>query len=231
MDIPRHVGIIIDGNRRWAVKNGFTKLEGHRFGAETLKRLVPAIIARKIPVVSIYTFSTENWKRAAEEVSALMKLIGKVFSDYFDWFNEQGAKVMISGRTSDFPLEIQEVFRQAVEKTKGNTKLVANFCLSYGGREELTQAARKVARETRGDAEAIAKISEADFERQLYTAGLPDIDLLIRTGGARRLSGFMPWQAAYAELYFTETLWPDFDEKELDEALANFAQRKRNFGI
>lgn len=230
MDLPRHIGIIIDGNRRWAVKNGISKLEGHRHGAENLKKLLPAIIARSIPVVSVYTFSTENWRRAAEEVNTMMALIAEVFRDYFGWFREQGAKVRISGRVGDFPPNIQEIFGRAVKGTEDNTKVIVNFCLSYGGREEILQAAKRLAAATRGDVGVLENAGEAEFEKHLYTAGLPDVDLVIRTGGARRLSGFLPWQSTYAELYFTETLWPDFGEAELDKALEYFANVKRNFG-
>lgn len=230
MSVPRHLGLIIDGNRRWAVKKGLSKLEGHHYGAEALRKLIPAIIQREIPVVSIYTFSTENWRRTAEEVSILMTLIGNVFRQYFDWFKKRGARVRVSGRIADFPEEIQKVFSEAIEATKENTKLVANFCLSYGGREEIIRMAKKLAEETGGQAEAIAKIDEAAVERNLYTSGLPDVDLVIRTGGDQRLSNFLPWQCAYAELYFTKTLWPDFDARELDKALEYFAETKRNFG-
>ncbi len=230
MNIPKHVGIIIDGNRRWAVNRGLSRLEGHRHGFETLKKLLPVVIARGIPVVSIFTFSTENWKRAEEEVSMLMRLIGDIFRDHFAWLKEQGVKVLISGRMSDFSPELQKIFREAVEDTKVNTKLIGNFCLSYGGREELTQAMRRIATETKGDPIAIAAINEAIIQKNLYIADLPDVDLIIRTGGEKRLSGFLPWQSIYAELYFTETLWPDFNEAELDQALEFFETRKRNFG-
>lgn len=230
MNIPQHVGIIIDGNRRWAVNQGLSKLEGHRYGFETLKKLLPIVIARGVPVVSIFTFSTENWKRAEAEVSMLMRLIGDIFRDHFAWLKEQGVKVLISGRISDFSPELQKIFREAVEDTKTNTKLIGNFCLSYGGREELIQAVRKIAAEAKGDPVAITAIDETTIQEKLYTAGLPDVDLIIRTGGEKRLSGFLPWQSTYAELYFTETLWPDFDERELDQALEFFATRKRNFG-
>ena len=230
MDIPKHVGVIIDGNRRWAVKNGISKLEGHRYGAENLKKLLPAVIKRGIPVVSIFVFSTENWRRPPEEVLKLMNLISEVFRNYFDWLKDQGVQVRISGRIADFSKEIRQIFGEAIEASKKNTKLIANFCLGYGGREEIVQMVQRVAAETRGDAEAIKKIDEDIINRNLYTAGLPDVDLLIRTGGGKRLSGFLPWQSVYAEFYFTETLWPDFDEAELDRALEDFSNRKRNFG-
>lgn len=230
MSIPKHVAIIIDGNRRWAVASGFSKLEGHRHGLEALKKLFPVIIARGISVVSIFAFSTENWRRAAVEVSALMTLIKSAFAEHFAWLKDQGVQVRISGRTSDFAEDIRGVFKKAAEDTQGNTKLIANFCLSYGGREEITETARRIAKETGGDPAAIAAVNDETVERNLYTTGLPDVDLVIRTGGEKRLSGFLPWQSVYAELYFTETLWPDFGEQELDRALADFAERKRNFG-
>lgn len=230
MNIPKHLAVIIDGNRRWAVANGLSKLEGHRHGLETLKKLIPTIMARDISVVSIFAFSTENWRRAADEVSALMGLIKNAFAEYFAWLNEQGVRVYISGRVGDFSEDIRDVFKKAVEDTRGNTKLIANFCMSYGGREEITEAARRIAGEMGGDASAIAAINEKIVEQNLYTVGLPDVDLLIRTGGEKRLSGFLPWQSVYAELYFTDTLWPDFGGEELDRALADFANRKRNFG-
>lgn len=230
MSIPQHVAIIIDGNRRWAVQNGLSKVEGHRHGAETLKKLVPALISRGIPVVSIFTFSTENWRRPPLEVAALMTLIADMFRNYFDWLHAQGVQVRISGRIADFSEDIRGIFRRAVENTKENTKLIANFCLSYGGREEIEQMVKRVTNAAGGDPRAIAAISAEAIERNLYTAGLPDVDLVVRTGGEKRLSGFLPWQSAYAELYFTDILWPDFNENELDRALEDFAARKRNFG-
>ena len=227
MSTPQHIGIIIDGNRRWAAANGRTKLEGHRAGVDALKKLVPVLITRGVPVVSIFTFSTENWQRAREEVSLLMGLIADTFKNYFDWLRDEGVCVRISGRSEDFSPKIQEIFRNAVENTRSNAKLIANFCLSYGGREEIARAARGAARASINNPDAI---DEDAMERHLYTAGLPDVDLIVRTGGEKRLSGFLPWQSTYAELYFTDTLWPDFGEAELDSALADFASRKRNFG-
>lgn len=230
MNIPKHLAVIIDGNRRWAVKRGLSKLEGHRHGAEALKKLIPAIISRGIPVVSIFTFSTENWRRTQEEVGSLMGLIAEIFRNDFEWMKERGAQVRISGRIADFSEELREIFLKAVESTRENTKLIANFCLSYGGREEILQMVRRVAEEAKGDPKALADVNEETVARHLYTSGLPDVDLLIRTGGEKRLSGFLPWQTTYAELYFTDTLWPDFGERELERALEDFSNRKRNFG-
>ncbi len=230
MNIPQHVGVIIDGNRRWAVKRGLPKFEGHRYGLETLKKLLRAVISRGIPVVSIFIFSTENWRRTSEEVSTFMALIKNAFRDNLEWLKGEGVQVRISGRLTDFSDDVRAIFREVVAATKDNTKLIANFCLSYGGREEITEMAKRVAADTKGDPHAIAAITEETVARHLYTAGLPDVDLLVRTGGERRLSGFLPWQSIYAELYFTDTLWPDFTEEELDRALEFFSTRKRNFG-
>lgn len=230
MTTPTHVAIIMDGNRRWAVRNGLSKLEGHQHGLEALRAIIPALMERKIPVVSFFAFSTENWKRAEEEVSILMRLIKRAFEEHFRWLDEHGVQVRIAGRWSDFSEDLQTIFRDVTEKTKNHTNLIANFCLSYGGREELAQAARRIAEETNGDPTAIAAISEATIERYLYTAGLPDVDLLIRTSGEERISNFLLWQSAYAELYFTDIHWPDFTPEELDKVLLAFAERKRNFG-
>lgn len=230
MNIPRHVAVIIDGNRRWAEARGLPKIHGHRYGVEALKKLVPACIQRGLPVVSIFTFSTENWRRSSEEVSALLHIIGEVFRTEFAWLRDQGVQVRVSGRVSDFPEHVRKIFQEAVEATRENVKLVANFCLGYGGREEITAMVKAIAGSTQGDPAAIEAIDEAMVERHLYTAGLPDVDLVVRTGGEKRLSGFLPWQTVYAELYFTDVLWPDFDAKELDRALEFFRARKRNFG-
>lgn len=230
MNTPKHIGIIIDGNRRWAAARGLLKIEGHRHGVETLKKLLPALIARGIAVASIFTFSTENWQRTKEEVGALMSLIAEVFRKHFAWAHEQGVRVRISGRMADFSPELQQIFQEAIEKTKTNTKLIANFCLSYGGREEFTQVARSIAEAVAAGDLRPEDVTEERIAERLYTAGLPDVDLLIRTGGERRLSGFLPWQTPYAELYFTDVLWPDFNEAELDKAIEFFETRKRNFG-
>ena len=224
------MAVILDGNRRWAVKNGLMKTAGHNHGGEALKKLLPAAINRGIPVISLYAFSTENWRRAQEELSVLISLIAKFMSESIDWADKQGVQIRFSGRLTDFSTGIQEIFKTAAEATKKNAKIIVNFCMSYGEREELPQAARRIAAAVKNDPQAIAAINDETINRHLYTAGLPDVDLLIRTGGEKRLSGFMPWQSTYAELYFTDTLWPDFNEEELDRALEDFAKRKRNFG-
>ncbi|OHA09812.1 MAG: di-trans,poly-cis-decaprenylcistransferase [Candidatus Sungbacteria bacterium RIFCSPLOWO2_01_FULL_60_25] len=230
MTTPNHVAIIMDGNRRWAVRRGLSRIEGHRHGLEALRKIVPAFIERKISVVSLFAFSTENWRRTQEEVSVLMGLIKRAFEEHFQWLREHDVRVRIAGRWSDFSEDIQRIFREVTEATAHNTGLTANFCLSYGGREELAQAARRIAEEAGGNPAALAAIDEDVVGCHLYTAGLPDVDLLIRTSGEHRISNFLLWQSAYAELYFTEAHWPDFTPAELDKALAEFSTRKRNFG-
>lgn len=230
MNTPQHVAFILDGNRRWATQKNLPKIQGHHYGAEALKHIVSAVIQRGIPVVSFYTFSTENWRRSPEEVSWLMHLLGNMFRDYASRLRAEGVQIRISGRIADFSESLQQILEKAVAETKENAKLVANFCLSYGGREEIEHMVKQVALETKGDPQAVAAINEAAINERMYTRGLPDVDLLIRTGGEKRLSGFLPWQSTYAELYFTDVMWPDFSEVELDKALADFSTRKRNFG-
>jgi len=220
----------LDGNRRWAVQRGLSKLEGHRYGSEALKKIVPALIARGIAVASLYIFSTENWRRTQEEIGAIMDLIKDAFAQEFEEFKRQGVQVRIAGRIADFPEDIRNVFAETVEATKTNTKLIVNACLSYGGREEITRAAKALAAEAARNPASVETIDETAVQRKLYTADLPDVDLLIRTGGEQRLSGFLPWQSTYAELYFTPVYWPDFNEQELDKAIEEFGRRKRNFG-
>ncbi len=230
MTLPKHLAVIIDGNRRWAKAHNLPTVEGHRRGIENLKSLVPVFIDRGIPVVSIFTFSTENWQRTKEEVTDFMGLIKYAFSRYADWLHTQGVQIRISGRVADFSSDIQDVFKKAVARVPAHPKFIANFCLSYGGREEITQMVQSIANERNGVASPTNAIDEVTIEKYLYTAGLPDVDFLIRTGGEKRLSGFLPWQTVYAELYFTDTFWPDFGAEELDKTLEDFSQRKRNFG-
>lgn len=231
MAIPQHIAIIMDGNRRWASQRGMPRLEGHRHGVEAFKKTVVALIERQIPVATFFAFSRENWKRTQHEVSWLMGLFKQILNEGVSWLNERGVRLRISGRMEDFPSDLAKNASEAIAKTKENEKIILNLALSYGGRDEIEQMVKRVASETKGDPKAIAAISEETINRNLYTAGLPDVDLLIRTGGEQRLSGFLPWQSVYAELYFAKTLWPDFDEKELDSALLDFAGRKRNFGV
>lgn len=228
--VPKHVAIIMDGNRRWAAAKRLPLSEGYRHGIQTFRNAIPTVIARKIPVATFWGFSTDNWRRSPAELRTLFGLFRRAVTESLDWLNRHNAKLRISGRLNDFPDDLRRAAEKVIAATAANSGLTVNLALSYGGRDEIQHAARGVASETAGDAEAIAAISEETISRHLYTAGLPDVDLLIRTGGEKRLSGFLPWQTAYAELYFTDALWPDFDEREFDRALEDYAGRKRNFG-
>lgn len=233
MTIPQHIAIIMDGNRRWASRRGLPLAEGYRRGIEAFRQSIPAVVARRIPVATFWGFSTENWRRTPGELETLFSLFRRAVDEAVEWFNRHNARLVLSGRIQDFPEHIRAGVERLAEATRANTAAVINLALSYGGREDILQATRRIAAEFHGSREpdaAMHAINEETFSQYLYTSGLPDVDLLIRTSGERRLSGFLPWQAAYAELYFTDTLWPDFDEAELDRALADFAERKRNFG-
>lgn len=181
--------------------------------------------------MTFFAFSRENWHRTQEEISWLLDLFRESLSGNIEELHEQGIRVNIIGKMEDFPPDIMKAAQDAAVLTKDNTAMTVNIALSYSGREEIGQMVRRIAHDTKGDAAAIAAINEETVNRFLYTRGLPDVDLLIRTGGEQRLSGFLPWQSVYAELFFTNALWPDFDERELDRALADYAERKRNFGV
>jgi len=230
MTTPTHIAIIMDGNRRWASRRGLPLVEGYRHGIQAFKRAIPAVISRKIPVATFWGFSTENWHRSSRELDVLFGLFRRALDEAAEWFARHQARFTVSGRLEDFPEDLRRNAERLIAETRTNAAGTINLALSYGGREEIQRVAKAVAAETAGDPRAIAAVNEETINRHLYTAGLPDVDLLIRTSGEKRLSGFLPWQAAYAELYFTDTLWPDFDERALDLALDDFASRKRNFG-
>lgn len=230
MAAPQHIAVIMDGNRRWASSRGLPFVAGYRRGIEAFRNAVPLAIARHISVATFWGFSTENWRRSRKELDALFLLFRHAVVESLGWLNAHNARLRVSGRLHDFPEDLRRAAEEVIMATAGNTAMTVNLALSYGGRDEIQHVARRVASETAGDPKAIAAVNEETISRHLYTNGLPDVDLLIRTGGAKRLSGFLPWQAAYAELYFTDTLWPDFDAEELDRALRDYASRKRNFG-
>ena len=230
MNTIQHLAVIMDGNRRWAKLQRLPLIEGYRRGIQTFRNAIPIVASRGIPLATFWGFSTENWRRPAKELEPLFNLFRRGVEESIEWFDRHNARLVTSGRLSDFPEFLKQAILRIVAATESNSGFTANLALSYGGRDEIIEVARRLAAETRGDPEAIARVDETAVSRHLYTAGLPDVDLLIRTGGERRLSGFLPWQAAYAELYFTDTLWPDFTAEELDRALEFFATRKRNFG-
>jgi undecaprenyl diphosphate synthase len=225
-ELPRHVAIIMDGNRRWAKARGQTEMEGHTAGVENIRPIVRHCVKRGVAVLSLYAFSRENWARSDEEVSGLFYLLEQVIRNETAELKAQGAQVRLLGRMSELPEPAQKSIESALAETAGGRRLQLNIAFNYSGRTELVDAARKLVGEL-CDPEAI---DETSLAGSLYTAGLPDPDMVIRTGGDHRLSNFLIWQAAYAEMLFTPVLWPDFGPNEFDEALIEFAGRQRRFG-
>ncbi len=224
--IPRHVAIIMDGNGRWARERGLPRLAGHRAGTENLRRIIEACVEFGIQYLTIYAFSTENWARPRDEVEGLMDIMEEVIDREVPRLHEQGVQIRHLGKMEGIRPELQKKLREAVELTRNNTRLVLNVALNYGGRDEIVQAIRKMMR----DGLSPEEVTEERVAQYLYTAGLPDPDLIIRTSGEYRMSNFLLWQSAYAEWYFTPVYWPDFDKEELRKALEEYARRQRRFG-
>ena len=231
--LPHHVAIIMDGNGRWAQKRGMPRSFGHKAGVEALREIIRHSDHLGIEALTIYAFSTENWKRSAEEVGALMGLLLEYFTKELDELHRENVCIRILGDISDMPkgLEKQQAaLRNAMERTKDNTGLKLNIALNYGGRQEIVRAARALARKARDGEIDPDAIDMELFESELYTADLPEVDFMIRTSGEIRLSNFLLYQLAYAEFYQTDVLWPDFDRKAYDEALLAYTKRNRRFG-
>jgi len=223
--LPKHVGIIMDGNRRWAKLHKLAVLQGHDFVAEkVIEPLVDRCIELKVGYLTFWAFSTENWKRDEMEVNGLMNIFRSAFQKNCQLLHDKGIKIQAIGNIACFPSDIQKEVERWQDISKNNTKITVIFALNYGGRDEVMRAIHSI------DPEKVATIQEAEFSQLLDTGGVPDIDFIIRTGGEQRMSGFMPWQAVYSELYFTKILMPDFSPTELDIALEDFAKRRRNFG-
>ena len=228
--LPKHVGIIMDGNGRWARQHRLAVAFGHRAGTENLREIIRHTDDLGIGALSLYAFSTENWRRSPEEVAALMQLILDFFASEIDELDEKNVRITILGDKAALPRKQRDTLLEAEERTGGNTGLRLNIAINYGGRAELTRAARLLAEEVKAGRLAPEAIDEAALEARLYTAGIPDVDLLIRTSGEMRLSNFLLWQCAYAEFVFPEKLWPDFAVADYDQALQVFAGRARRFG-
>ena len=227
--MPNHVAIIMDGNGRWAQKRGLKRTKGHQKGAEVLKRISEYVYDKKIKVLSVFAFSTENWKRDKEEVDYLMDLFLKAFKDNFDAVKKKGVKVVFSGLKDKLSDRVVKAMEKMSEETKNNNNGVFNICLNYGGQDEIVNASKKISEDVLNGNLSIDDINKDSFGKYLFN-DLPPIDLLIRTSGEYRISNFMLWQMAYAELYFTDVLWPDFDEKQMDKAIEVFNNRDRRFG-
>lgn len=226
-NIPKHVAIIMDGNRRWAVKRSLEPAEGHRVGAEkTIEPIVDRAIELGIKFLTFWAFSTENWKRDKSELKVLFEIFRKGLREETKKLQEKGVRLRILGDITKFPKDIAKTAVERARESAGNKKITVAFALNYGGRPEILRAVKKIINEKVPS----GKLTEEFFSTHLDTAGMPDPDLIIRTGGELRLSGLMPWQAIYAELYFTPTLWPDFGPEEFDKAILEFQKRQRRFG-
>ena len=221
--LPRHIAIIMDGNGRWAKKRGLPRTAGHKVGAETFRKIALYCKALGVEYLTIYAFSTENWKRPADEVSTLMSLLKKYMQEAIDTMERDQMKLRFFGDLSALSPELQALAHKANEVADRVEGFQANLCINYGGRDEILHAARECAA-------AGVEMTEENLERHLYSAGIPDPELIIRPGGELRLSNFLLWQCAYSEFYFCDTLWPDFGERDLDEAIVAFQQRDRRFG-
>jgi undecaprenyl diphosphate synthase len=223
-NLPKHVAIIMDGNGRWAKKRGLPRTFGHKAGTENVRRIVKYCSKMGIEYLTVYAFSTENFKRPIEEVSALMKLLIEYFNREAEELRQNGVRLNVIGDVDSFSDTVKQAMRNGIEKTKDCNKLVFSIALAYGSRAEIVRAVKAIKEQ------GIEEITEETISRFLYTHDIPDPDLIIRTSGEERLSNFLLYQAAYSEFYFTDCLWPDFDEKEFDKALEEYARRNRRFG-
>jgi undecaprenyl diphosphate synthase len=224
--LPKHVAIIMDGNRRWAEKQGLSRIEGHRAGANTALEVIKYLNFKGISYVTLFSFSTENWNRPANEVNELMRMLEQYIASESRKLDKLGFRIKHIGHTDRLSKKLMQGIEQAIIKTAKNTGITVNLAFDYGGRTEIVDAAKKIV-ESKIPA---SEIDQRVFANSLYTAGMPDVDLLIRTGGELRLSNFLMWQLAYSELFFTPVLWPDFSPKEMDAALSAFQSRERRFG-
>jgi len=230
-NLPRHIGIIMDGNGRWAKKRGLPRVAGHNEGVNSVEQIVEICGELGIEYLTIYTFSEENWRRPSWEVASLMQLLVTTINRKIKRLMEQNVKILTIGHLNKLPDYAQNAMKKAMEMTKDNTGLILNVALSYGGRQELVDAFRKLARAVKNEELDVNDINEYDVSQQLFTAGQPDPDLIIRTGGENRISNFLLWQIAYAEIYFTTDFWPEFRKPQFIEAVWDYLHRERRFGM
>ena len=227
--VPRHIAIILDGNGRWAKKRGLPRTAGHAVGAETFRKIATYCKDIGVEYLTVYAFSTENWKRPEGEVAAIMKLLGKYLQEAIDTMERDHIRMKVLGGLEELSPELRAMVERTDEISQKYAGFQANICLNYGGRDEILRAACRYARDY-AEGKADAALTEEGFASYLYSAGIPDPDLLIRPGGEQRISNFLLWQCAYAEFYFTDVLWPDFSPAELDKAIAVFNSRDRRYG-
>jgi undecaprenyl diphosphate synthase len=230
MNIPTHIGIIMDGNGRWAKKRGLPRTAGHRAGTDATRKIVRACGELGVKYLTIYVFSAENWGRPRKEVCMLMDLLVEMTRKEIRELNKNNVRLHAIGNLMMLPQKTREELLAGIEATKNNTGLNLILAVSYGGRVEIIDAVKKFAQDAIKNPQIVNKLTEESFKKYLYTAEFPDPDLIIRTGGEKRISNFLLWQSAYAELYITDVLWPDFDKKCLEEAIVDFNKRERRFG-
>jgi undecaprenyl diphosphate synthase len=229
--LPKHIAIIMDGNGRWARRRALARIRGHQKGMESVKEVVKSCRELGIQVLTLYAFSQENWKRPKTEIKGLMRLLKSFIRSELAELHRNNIQVKSIGHLERLPEDVQAVVNDAVAETKNNSGMVLNVALSYGGRDEILQAVARIVQKARTNSFSPAELNEAMFSRELFTAGLPDPDLLIRTSGEMRISNFLLWQLAYTEIYVTEVLWPDFKKQDLYKALIDYQKRQRRFGL
>lgn len=226
MHLPNHLAIIMDGNGRWAERRGLPRLAGHQAGVERIRSIIKCLDGYGVKYLTLYSFSTENWSRPEDEVKGILKLLKKTIDKETPELHKEGAKICHLGRLQELPSELQKSINRAINLTSNNTRMVISLAFNYGGRAEIVDAVHRLLVEGVPSKE----IDEQSFSKYLYAPSLPDVDMLIRTGGEKRISNFMMWQSAYSELYFTKVLWPDFNRRHLENALKAYSQRQRRFG-
>lgn len=229
-ELPKHIAIIMDGNRRWAKERGKNASFGHKSGAKTLEKIVRYANKIGIKFITVYAFSTENWNRENEEVKALMLLLQNYLDDFSKKADSENFKINIIGDIKKLSIGMQKSINDCMKRTKNNTGITFNIALNYGGRDEIVNAVKNISLQVKNGELDIENINEEMVSKNLYTFDTPDPDLLIRTSGEIRLSNFLPWQSVYSELLFTDKYWPDFDESDLDKAIAEYKKRNRKFG-
>ena len=228
--LPTHIAIIMDGNRRWAESQGKPAVFGHKAGAKTLENIVRYANKIGLKYITVYAFSTENWKRAEDEVSGLMLLLQNYLADYSKRADTENIRIKVWGDITKFPVGTQKSINECIERTKNNTGVTLSIALNYGGRAEIIEAVKNIANQVKEGKLTEAEINEELINDNLYTKNMPEPDLIIRTSGEIRLSGFLAWQSTYSELYFIQKNWPDFTEQDFDEAIKEYNKRTRKFG-
>jgi len=228
--VPKHIAIIMDGNGRWAKKRGLLRVFGHEKGAKAVRETIEAAGESGVTHLTLYAFSTENWNRPKVEVDKLMNLLVSSLKKEFKLLNDNNIKLCAIGNLEELPAKANKELSEVIEKTKDNDKLVLTLALSYGSRSEIVETVKEIAKKVKNNIISLENIDDSIINEHLYTRNLPEVDLLIRTSGEQRISNFLLWQIAYAELYFTDVLWPDFKKEDLYKAILNYQNRERRFG-